>query len=122
MASSPMIVKREIRACGNIRQRRGDGSEGGDLCCAQESGCEARIGAPEPVEPPARQEQGASQRGDRESAPDDSKIAEERSSKYDDSNRRYYAPDQAIEPMQGKGLTVHDIIPVSSPSANAEDS
>ena len=36
-----------------------------------------------------------------------SKIAEERSSKYDDSNRRYYAPNQSIEPMQGKGLTVH---------------
>jgi hypothetical protein len=79
----------------------------------------APSGPPPPVEIPGRDHEGASQRGDRESAPGDTKIAEKQSGEHNDSARRYYAPDQAIEPTQRKGLTVHGIIPVSSPSAHA---
>ena len=54
---------------------------------------------------------GRIQRGDRESAPDDSKIANRQ---YDDGNRCYYAADQAIEPLHGEeGLVILSIIPVS---------
>ena len=67
--------------------------------------------APEPVEP--QSEQDASRRGDRESAPDNSKIAEKRNRPYDDGNRCYCAPDQAIEPLHGEGLVILSIIPVS---------